>query len=150
MEKLTDIGASQQTEVTISKPTRVLHCSDGVIEEIEEDKLAEIQSAPNDEENINPKTLQWGPWFSYYTWKSGTKVLNAVDYAGESLANFFGITTPKYQIEIDEYERLQEEKRKMDEDSVGWVPKNGGGDVPLVLNEPLKGAGAEIENPSTV
>lgn len=69
--------------------------------------------------------------------KSGSKVLNAVDYAGESLAGFFGITTPKYQLEINEYERIKEETQKMDEESVGWVPKNAGGDIPLVLHEPV-------------
>lgn len=26
----------------------------------------------------------------------------------------------------------------MEEESAGWVPKNGGGDVPLVLDEPTK------------
>lgn len=61
-----------------------------------------------------------------------------MDYAGESLANFFGVTTPKYQIEISEFEKMQEEKRKMEEESVGWVPKDGDGDIPLVLNEPGK------------
>lgn len=65
-------------------------------------------------------------------------MLNAVDYAGESLASFFGITTPKYQIEIDEYERIQEIQKKIEEDSAGWVPKNGGGNIPLVMNEPVK------------
>lgn len=82
--------------------------------------------------------MSWGPWFSYYAWKSGTKVLNAVDYAGEGLASFFGITTPKYQLEISEYERLQEEKKRIEEESVGWVPKNEGGSIPLVLSEPKK------------
>ncbi|XP_028174249.1 protein FAM177A1-like [Ostrinia nubilalis] len=122
--------------LTINKPARVLHFSDGVDEEILEENVAELESNPKAEETVDPKTLDWGPWFGHYAWKSGNKVLNAVDYAGESLASFFGITTPKYQIEIDEHERLQEEKRKMEEESAGWVPKNGGGDIPLVLNEP--------------
>nr|XP_026494647.1 protein FAM177B isoform X2 [Vanessa tameamea] len=108
--------------VNINRSIRMLHFSDGVEEEIEEEK----------------KSLTWGPWFSHYASRSGSKVLNAVDYAGESLANFFGITTPKYQIEINEYERLQEEKKRIEDESAGWVPKNGGGDIPLVLNEPLK------------
>lgn len=83
-------------------------------------------------------SLPWGPWFSHYAWKSGNKVLNTVDYAGESLAGFFGITTPKYQLEISEHERIIEEQKKIEEESTGWVPKNGGGDIPLVLNEPSK------------
>lgn len=61
-----------------------------------------------------------------------------MDSAGETLAGFFGITTPKYQIEINEYERIKEEKKKMEEESAGWIPKNSGGDIPLVLNEPAK------------
>ncbi|PZC77783.1 protein FAM177A1 [Helicoverpa armigera] len=128
---------SGETQVTIKKPGRILHFSDGVEEEIEEEVATELATEPQ-ETNVDPKTLSWGPWFSHYAWKSGNKVLNAVDYAGESLAGFFGITTPKYQIEIDEYERMKEEKRKLDEDAAGWVPKNGGGDIPLVLNEPIK------------
>ncbi|XP_075977092.1 protein FAM177A1 [Anticarsia gemmatalis] len=133
---------SADTHVTINKPARVLHFSDGVDEEIEEENVSELQSKPP-EPDVDPKTLTWGPWFSHYAWKSGTKVLNAVDVAGESLAGFFGITTPKYQIEISEYERVQEEKRKMDEESAGWTPKNGGGDIPLVLNEPVKVIGKD-------
>ncbi|XP_072937110.1 protein FAM177A1 [Epargyreus clarus] len=131
-------GINSDYQVTINRPLRVIHFSDGVEEEIEQDKVDGLQSAPTTEENVDPKTLPWGPWFSHYAWKSGCKVLNAVDYAGESLADFFGITTPKYQIEIDEYERVKEEKRKMDEDATGWVPKNAGNDIPLVLNEPVK------------
>lgn len=129
--------SSSDTQLTINKPATVLHFSDGVDEEFHEEENTELSSKPS-EPSVEPKTLTWGPWLSHYAMKSGTKVLNAVDYAGESLAGFFGITTPKYQLEIDEYERMQEEKKKMEEDSTGWVPKNGGGDIPLVLNEPIK------------
>nr|XP_034832689.1 protein FAM177A1-like isoform X2 [Maniola hyperantus] len=115
-------GVDSEVQVTINRPKQVIHFSDGVEEEIEEEK----------------KNLSWGPWLSHYALKSGSSVLYAVDYAGESLASFFGITTPKYQIEIDEYERLQEEKQKLEEESVGWVPRNVGGDIPLVMSEPLK------------
>lgn len=31
---------------------------------------------------------------------------------GEALASFLGITTPKYQYELDEYQRLQKEQQK--------------------------------------
>lgn len=127
----------KQVKVTINNTGRILHFSDGVDEEIEETMVDALNAAP-DEDTTDPKTLNWGPWFSYYAWKSGTKVLNAVDYAGEGLANFFGITTPKYQIEISEYERIQAEKKRIEEESVGWVPKSEGGNIPLVLNEPRK------------
>ena len=43
----------------------------------------------------------------YQTVAAGSKALELCDYVGESLASFFGITTPKYQFEINEYMRLQ-------------------------------------------
>ncbi|CAH4034580.1 unnamed protein product [Pieris brassicae] len=133
-----DVNRDQVDVVIINKQMRVIHCCDGVEEEIEETMLDEINMSPNDVENIEPQTLSWGPWISYYTWKSGTKLLKVVDYAGETLADFFGITTPKYQIEINEYERIQEENKRLEEESAGWVPRNIGGDIPLVLNEPVR------------
>ncbi|XP_030023887.2 protein FAM177A1 [Manduca sexta] len=128
---------NSHVNVTINQPKKVLHFSDGVEEEMEEEHISEVDSKPP-EPNVDPKQLTWGPWFSHYAWKSGTKVLNAVDSAGETLASLFGITTPKYQIEINEYERIKEEKKKLEEESAGWVPQSAGGDIPLVLNEPLK------------
>ncbi|XP_045773774.1 protein FAM177A1-like isoform X1 [Maniola jurtina] len=131
-------GVDSEVQVTINRPKRIIHFSDGVEEEIEEEKVNELQSAPETEQSVDPKNLSWGPWLSHYALKSGSSVLYAVDYAGESLATFFGITTPKYQIEIDEYERIQEEKRKLEEESAGWVPRNVEGEIPLVMSEPLK------------
>ncbi|XP_032518000.1 protein FAM177A1-like [Danaus plexippus] len=127
---------NSQVEVNLSRPIKVIHFSDGIEEIMEENQVTELDSAPKDNEVVDPKTLSWGPWFTYQTWKSGSKVLGALDYAGETLANFFGITTPKYIIEIEEYERMQMEKKKIDEESAGWVPKSV--DIPLVLNEPIK------------
>lgn len=46
------------------------------------------------------------------------------DYLGETLANFFGITTPKYQYEIDEYYRIIKEQKETQEKQTaeysGW------------------------------
>lgn len=39
----------------------------------------------------------------------GSSALNTVDYLGESLANFFGITTPKYQFEINYHKNIMQE-----------------------------------------
>ncbi|KOB75671.1 Uncharacterized protein OBRU01_04855 [Operophtera brumata] len=129
--------SQDSVNVTINRPTKVLYFSDGVEEVMEEINVNQQESQPDSSRVVDPKTLTWGPWFSHYAAKSGSKVLNAVDYAGESLAGFFGITTPKYQLEIDEHERIKEEKRKLEEEAVGWVPKNAGGHIPLVLQEPV-------------
>lgn len=47
-------GVNSYAEVTITKPARVLHCSDGIIEEIEEENVEELHSKPSNEENIDP------------------------------------------------------------------------------------------------
>lgn len=39
----------------------------------------------------------------------GSSTLNSIDYVGESLANFFGITTPKYQFEINYHNNIMQE-----------------------------------------
>ncbi|CAH2041556.1 unnamed protein product, partial [Iphiclides podalirius] len=132
--EIRDVDLAAQVNINISRPIKVIHFSDGIEEEIEEVTANNLDCAPKSEHNVDTATLSWGPWISHYAKKSGTKVLNAVDYAGESLAHFFGITTPKYQIEIDEYERMEEEKKKIEDESAGWVAKNSDGNIPLVLN----------------
>lgn len=47
------------------------------------------------------------PWMWYQTTMAGTKTLQVCDYLGESLASFFGITTPKYRFEINEFYRMK-------------------------------------------
>ena len=42
----------------------------------------------------------------------GSQTLKACDYLGENLANFFGITSPKYEYEIEEYNRRVEEQKR--------------------------------------
>lgn len=60
------------------------------------------------------KNLNWPTWIKHKTVKTGSKLLSAADYVGEGLAEFFGITTPKYYYEIEEAKRQkaidQEEK----------------------------------------
>ncbi|CAG2057081.1 unnamed protein product [Timema podura] len=74
------------------------------------------------------KTLTWGPWTLYHVATAGSKTLQVCDYLGESLANFFGITTPKYQYEIDEYHRMlaeeEERQRQLDLEMGGWTDKS--------------------------
>lgn len=74
------------------------------------------------------KTLNWLPWaWHQTTWASG-KVLDGCDYVGEYLAEFFGITTPKYQFEIDEYYRVRAAEedmlRREDLEMGGWTERN--------------------------
>lgn len=57
------------------------------------------------------KSMKWGPWLYYWMAYSGTSALSFCDYVGESLANTLGITSPKYQYELDEYNATLEEVR---------------------------------------
>lgn len=104
-----------------------MHFSDGDLEEYSEDET------DNSEENktvnhVDPKTLNWIPWAWYQTTWFGTKILDGCDCAGEWLAGFFGITSPKYQFEINEFYRLQalenEMTHKQDLEMGGWNAHN--------------------------
>ncbi|XP_021936106.1 protein FAM177A1-like isoform X2 [Zootermopsis nevadensis] len=105
------------------EPKKVIHFSDGTIEEYsdedEPDTSAQITN------KLNPSLLPWGSWIWYHTVHAGSKSLQVCDYLGEHLASFFGITTPKYQYEIDEYNRIMaeedERQRKMDLEMGGWT-----------------------------
>ncbi|XP_059482786.1 protein FAM177A1-like isoform X2 [Neocloeon triangulifer] len=109
----------------ISKPHRIIHCSDGIVEEFSDDEdNYEVDAAKIKEPPVDPSTLTWGPWLMYQTQNAGGIVLKACDYLGEGLANFFGITRPKYEYEIEEYKRtIQEEEerqKKEDLEMGGW------------------------------
>ncbi|XP_076063528.1 uncharacterized protein LOC143038368 isoform X2 [Oratosquilla oratoria] len=120
-----DSVVSAEKEVVIRKPKRVLHFSDGVLEEYstdEEDQTDKKQD--NSLVVVDPKSLTWKPWLWYWMVYTGSSALQACDYLGESMANFLGITSPKYQYEMDEYQRTvaeeEEEKRKEKEEMAGW------------------------------
>ncbi|XP_052272878.1 protein FAM177A1-like isoform X2 [Dreissena polymorpha] len=95
------------------EPRRLVHFSDGVLEEYSTDE-EEDQPAPPPP--INPKTLSWVPWMWHYASTAAVKTLGAADTCGEKLAWFFGITSPKYQSAIDEFYRLKAEEEKEEEE----------------------------------
>lgn len=101
---------------------KIIHFCDGALEECDP---SEDEPDTKSDLKVDPKTLPWGPWLLYQTTTAGTKTLQVMDYLGETFANFFGITTPKYQYEIDEYEIMQaeeeEEKKTQDLEMGGWT-----------------------------
>ncbi|KAI0220413.1 hypothetical protein LSAT2_028088 [Lamellibrachia satsuma] len=101
----------KSTKTKKKVPRRIIHFSDGIVEEYSTDEEDEIDNTPK----VDPKTLTWLPWFWYYTINMSFGALSAVDFCGEKLAWLFGITSPKYQYAIDEYNRLEaEEKEEME------------------------------------
>ncbi|KAL5274535.1 FAM177A1 family protein [Megaselia abdita] len=111
------------------RPKKLIHCSDGVIEDSSsDDEVDRTSEYKNDETLAIEKELQWGPYFKYKTLKAGYMILNGVDAAGGALANFFGISTPKYSSEIYFHEKdVKEERRRKEKnhlESANWLPAN--------------------------
>ncbi|KAK9730929.1 FAM177 family [Popillia japonica] len=123
MELSATTEAENQANIKVRVPKRVLHFSDGVLEEYSDDETD--NQSPTQQQIVDPKTLTWGPWLIFKAWAAGTSTLAAIDYMGEYLAEFFGITTPKYQSEIDEYERKEAKRKELEEMQKGWTePEN--------------------------
>ncbi|XP_050071321.1 protein FAM177A1 [Anopheles maculipalpis] len=118
----TFIQNEKDVEVRVRAPKKVLHFSDGTLEEFsddEEDQVDKPEPAPVDESKLN-----WSEWMRYKTCKLGSTVLAGCDYVGEGLASFLGITTPKYSYEIEEFKRMQAEQQAEDRAIQTFVEQN--------------------------
>lgn len=126
-------GSGDEQNVKKRVPRRILHFSDGTLEEYstdEDDLDGPIKKTHVSELNaVDSKSLNWAPWFWYKTMSASTKTLAACDYVGEKLAGFFGITSPKYEYEIDFYETMkreeEEKKKQRDLEMGGWINAEG-------------------------
>lgn len=70
--------------------------------------------------------MAWSPWLWLKAGHTGNTVLKHCDAAGEAIASFLGITSPKYAYEISIHERMQADearraKRVAEEASLGWT-----------------------------
>lgn len=52
-------------------------------------------------------SLGWINWLRFKTTVVGNVAIQVCDYLGNSLSSFFGITTPKYQFEIDHFNMMK-------------------------------------------
>ena len=83
-------------------PKRILHFSDGILEEYSTDEEEREEARRQEEEKErsqqveNPSEMSWFPWLLYLAWMSATSTLRAADTMGEKLAWWLGITSPKY------------------------------------------------------
>jgi len=129
-ESLSELNVEKPKRV----PKRVIHCSDGVIEEYstDEEELEErnkVEQAAKQQQLIDPKTLTWLPWFWYLAWFTGSGALGVCDRWGEKFAWWLGITSPKYYYEIQEYKRMKEREEerasRQDAEMAGWGEAGG-------------------------
>lgn len=68
--------------------------------------------------------MNWGPWIAHKLYETGNRLFVNAESIGGSLANFFGISTPKYNYEISQAERIKEEHEelaKKDLESASWL-----------------------------
>lgn len=59
-----------------------------------------------------------------YVLMGGNKVLATCDYVGEKIASALGITTPKYNYEIEQFKKIEKERKKADDEEKstgGWM-----------------------------
>ena len=65
--------------------------------------------------------MTWTPWLIHQASKTGATVLSGLDYAGEALADFFGLNS-KYSSEIEEFKRQQaiQEQEDLVEKANSW------------------------------
>ncbi|XP_012536807.1 protein FAM177A1 [Monomorium pharaonis] len=121
--------AETQCERKLSKkPKRILQFSDGVMEEYSSEDEVDAPKSNKIVSQIDTKNMNWLPWAWYQTTWFSSKMLDGCDYVGECLANFFGITAPKYQFEINEFYRQRalekEMSYKQDLEMGGWNEHN--------------------------
>ncbi|XP_050538288.1 protein FAM177A1-like [Daktulosphaira vitifoliae] len=112
--------------INIQIEAEKLHFADECIENVPEaDEVDLLRGQPCHE---SPEHKNWSSWILNQSTVFATNTLNTVDYLGESLANFFGITTPKYQYEINYHNnilhQINNEKIADEESMKGWNTQN--------------------------
>lgn len=89
------------------------------------------------------KEMDWNPWLMYKVSQFGKKILRGADQAGEKLADGLGITSPKYEYEINQYKKqlLQKEREDKIEKENTWTIQES------PPNEPITKPPAQTVNP---
>ncbi|XP_054934229.1 uncharacterized protein [Dermacentor andersoni] len=95
-------------------PRKVLHFSDGVLQE----NSSEENEPPVPMTVVDPRTLPWAPFLLHWALQLGSQALAVCDYLGEHLANWFGVTAPKYRYEIEHGQADDDDNEQKQEP--GW------------------------------
>ncbi|XP_015921799.1 protein FAM177A1 [Parasteatoda tepidariorum] len=107
-------------------PKRLIYFSDGILEEFSSDEEEVVDAQGKESQSVvDPSSLKWIPYFEYLLWMFGSRTLAVCDYLGEHLAWFLGITSPKYQYELDLYEKITKEEEELQKhikaENAGWT-----------------------------
>ncbi|XP_035220960.1 protein FAM177A1-like isoform X1 [Stegodyphus dumicola] len=122
----TEINLSEIKEKKL--PKRLVYFSDGILEEYSSDEDICDGECQDTQPLIDAKTLPWIPYFGYLIWWIGSRTLSVCDYLGENLAWFLGITSPKFQYELEQYEKIVKEEEELQKyiksENAGWITKS--------------------------
>jgi len=120
------VSTAVDLEAPKKKPKRVIHFSDGTLEEYSDeeelrdgDDAAAVASPRHHHsasckaavaEKKSPQHMRWGEYLLHMTMNFGVSSLHFCDYLGEKFAWALGITTPKYGYAIEEREWQKKEE----------------------------------------
>ncbi|XP_055389155.1 protein FAM177A1 [Condylostylus longicornis] len=120
------VTGDKEVSLQIKKPKKILHFCDGTLEEFSDDEDdidgsvagTEENGSQNEQASIDEKNLPWIPWLKVKSWKTGTSALAGIDYVGSILADFLGITTPKFALEYEAFKQNQNEKAEIEKEKL--------------------------------
>ncbi|XP_061389973.1 uncharacterized protein LOC133325207 [Musca vetustissima] len=123
------------TTLELQKSKRVLHFSDGTMEDFSDSDGEETVDTADMNVNIDVNTLPTVPRIKYKVYQAGCKFLNGIDYVGGGLANFLGITSPKFMSEsdIEAVYKEQAEKEVEEESNSTWNNHNNNNEPNTVI-----------------
>ncbi|XP_072513070.1 protein FAM177A1 [Salminus brasiliensis] len=114
LEELEDKELSKE-----KAPRRVIHFSSGeTMEEYSTEEEDNSEKHPEKKDLLSPidtSKLTWGPYVWFQMWRAATSTVSACDYLGERMASLFGVTSAKYQYAIDEFDRMKENEKEVEE-----------------------------------
>ncbi|XP_073832189.1 protein FAM177A1-like [Musca autumnalis] len=130
------VGESDKvTTLELEKSKRILHFSDGTMEEFSDSDGEETVDIADMNVDIDVNGLPTVPRIKYKVYQAGCKFLNGIDYVGEGLANFLGITSPKFVSESDIDAVYEEHIRNKhdDESNSTWKQHNNNNEPNTVI-----------------
>ncbi|KAH8259965.1 hypothetical protein KR038_001930 [Drosophila bunnanda] len=123
-------GAASETDnvtaLELQSGRRMLHFSDGVMEELSSGSEDEAEAADVTDQNyavqLDEREMALGPRLRYKASRMGNRFLAGIDYVGGGLASLLGITSSKYASELENNQRRAKEEQDQ-EDLDNWRPR---------------------------
>ena len=105
------VTSTSDTSIPIKQPKNIIRCSDGYIEEYstDEEQIEEREKEKEAEKewntlpysDVNKSTTTWSQLANIYFWQNARRMQWLGWGIGEFFADFLGITSARFQSEID-------------------------------------------------